>query len=449
MFLPPSACRFAPLDTVLDNVKLLVTLSGREEIAKHVEGLVKAKIGNKGLEGIDPARPFGVYGRFGKDLNEISGVLLVPMVDEATFLALLENLNVKPTKNEKTGIYTVQGRPAACRDLLQVRSQVCLLHRPQSRSSRRQESAAPRAQSSPPTRRLRSPRCCTVDQLPDAIKNLVKTQVEEKVQDDLSRKVPGETPAQRAFRKQLGQELVEDVATIIRDGQEFGHPVQVDKTSKEMAVTLTLSAQEQTPLAKHLRRDRPSQESLRRHEGQVGCVPELGDGRSTQDAAEELRRRRRGSSHQDPQGRPRPGQEEAGRGTAQRAGPNLQGGRTRRGGFLPGARQGQALHDHHRCQGAQGDRLNQNFRDLLEELIKQIPDSERERSSWMPRLSPGPRSTASTSAATTTPAFATSSAKAQLFRGHSQRCRLLRRRPGCMPRSRPPWPARPNRAPAP
>jgi hypothetical protein len=34
------------LDTVIDNLKLLVSLAGREEIAKQVEGLIKTKIGS-------------------------------------------------------------------------------------------------------------------------------------------------------------------------------------------------------------------------------------------------------------------------------------------------------------------------------------------------------------------------------------------------------------------
>ena len=42
---PTVVVRVRSLDTLVDNVKLLVTLAGREEIAKQVEGLIKAKIG--------------------------------------------------------------------------------------------------------------------------------------------------------------------------------------------------------------------------------------------------------------------------------------------------------------------------------------------------------------------------------------------------------------------
>ena len=104
---PTISLQIRSFDAVLENVKLLVSLSGREEIAKQVEGLIKTKIGPKGLEGIDPDRPFGVYAQFGKELNDVSGVIMVPIADQNAFLGLLENLGVKAKKDFNTGIYTI------------------------------------------------------------------------------------------------------------------------------------------------------------------------------------------------------------------------------------------------------------------------------------------------------------------------------------------------------
>src|SRR5262245_26740832 len=104
---PAAVVRVRSLDALVENAKLLVSLAGREEIAKQVEGLIKAKIGVQGLEGIDPARPFGAYARFGKQLDDIGGAILIPIADERTFLGLLENLGFKATKG-KNDIYSVQ-----------------------------------------------------------------------------------------------------------------------------------------------------------------------------------------------------------------------------------------------------------------------------------------------------------------------------------------------------
>src|SRR5581483_1464986 len=90
---PAIVVRVRSLDSVLQNARQLVTLTGEEAAARQIEGLLKAKVGTKGIEGIDPARPLGAYVRFGKDIEDISGAVLVPIADEKAFLDLLERLN--------------------------------------------------------------------------------------------------------------------------------------------------------------------------------------------------------------------------------------------------------------------------------------------------------------------------------------------------------------------
>src|SRR5438876_588597 len=83
---PTVVVRVASLNALLQNLNLVVKLVGQEEAANQIEGLIKGKIGKKGLEGIDPARPLGAYVRFGKALDEVNGAILVPIADEKTFL---------------------------------------------------------------------------------------------------------------------------------------------------------------------------------------------------------------------------------------------------------------------------------------------------------------------------------------------------------------------------
>src|SRR5713101_4229696 len=104
---PTVVVRVRSVDTVIDNVKLVVALAGRENIAQQIEGLIKTKVGPKGLEGIDPKRPFGGYARFTEELEVPAGVLMVPIADENAFLGWLENLNFKASKDEQ-GLYTVK-----------------------------------------------------------------------------------------------------------------------------------------------------------------------------------------------------------------------------------------------------------------------------------------------------------------------------------------------------
>jgi hypothetical protein len=100
---PVTLVRIRSLDALFQDAKYLATLAGEEERARQVEGIIKARIGDKGLDGIDPKRPLGVYTR---DLVDISPVAMVPVADEKALVKLLKGLNLTVEKN-KDGYYTI------------------------------------------------------------------------------------------------------------------------------------------------------------------------------------------------------------------------------------------------------------------------------------------------------------------------------------------------------
>src|SRR5437660_10047302 len=97
---PTVVVRVRSLDTLVDHFKLVAGMVGKENIGQQIQGIIRSKIGAKGLEGIDPSRPLGFYGRIGKELNDVAGVAMIPVKDEKTVLDLLENVNLKVTKNQ-------------------------------------------------------------------------------------------------------------------------------------------------------------------------------------------------------------------------------------------------------------------------------------------------------------------------------------------------------------
>src|SRR4051812_16339936 len=90
---PTLVFRVRSIDTIFENVKFLARMAGKEDLGQQIEGVIKAKTGPRGLEGIDTRRPFGVYSHLGDDISEAAGVVMVPVADEKAFLGLLENLN--------------------------------------------------------------------------------------------------------------------------------------------------------------------------------------------------------------------------------------------------------------------------------------------------------------------------------------------------------------------
>src|SRR5262245_30669397 len=84
---PAFTLQVRSLDEILDSVKYLATLAGKEEEAKQLDGLVKARVGPKGLEGVDTKRPLGMYSILRGSVN----IALIPIASEEAFLSLLES----------------------------------------------------------------------------------------------------------------------------------------------------------------------------------------------------------------------------------------------------------------------------------------------------------------------------------------------------------------------
>lgn len=244
---PAVVVRVRSLDALVDNAKLLITLAGHEEIARQVEGLIKAKIGVQGLEGIDPSRPFGAYARFGQQIDDIGGAVLIPIADEKAFLALLENLDVKATKG-KNDIYSLK-TPAPVEVFLRFANRYAYVTA--LNASILEGKLADPVQvlgKEGPTFSA----TVRLDQLPEAARQLAIPQIEQKLQEALDQKIPGETPGQQAVRIAAAKEVVNAVIGVIKDGSEFGLTIDLNARTKELSASLSLSGKQDTELARSI-----------------------------------------------------------------------------------------------------------------------------------------------------------------------------------------------------
>src|SRR5438094_563974 len=83
---PTLVVRIQSIDDLRANVKYLGQLAGREREVEQAETALNAKLGDKGLEGLDTKRPLGLYGRIGPAGTDSTGVVLVPVTDDKAFL---------------------------------------------------------------------------------------------------------------------------------------------------------------------------------------------------------------------------------------------------------------------------------------------------------------------------------------------------------------------------
>jgi hypothetical protein len=245
---PTIVVRVRSVDTVIDNVKLVVSLAGRDNIAQQIEGLIKTKVGPKGLEGIDPKRPFGGYARFSEEL-QVAGVAMIPIADENAFLGLLENLNYKATKDKK-GLYTVKtGTP--------VDVYFRFAHKYAYATALGLEALDPANLIEPskifPAKQTQAfSATLRLDQIPKPAKFIAAFTVEQELSKVRDKKEPGESEKQKEFRVSVLNEISRQFKAILEDGSELNANLDINKQSGELSVDVNFTGKSSSALAKEI-----------------------------------------------------------------------------------------------------------------------------------------------------------------------------------------------------
>jgi hypothetical protein len=247
---PGIVVRVQSLDALLQNLNLVVKLVGQEEAAKQIEGLVKSKIGAKGLEGIDPARPFGAYVRFGKALDDVRGAFIVPMADQKTFLGLLENLNLE-VKKDKDGIYTYKTNQNI--DVyFRFANKYLFITTVNPESIQDKNLVDPAVALALPGNAMIS-FVARVDQVSNDVKAIALTQMEQTYRDIQKTAPAGETKAQEEFRLAMLRDAHKLFADVIRDAGDIRFDLDVNAKTKELTVDASIAGKPGSDLAKTIK----------------------------------------------------------------------------------------------------------------------------------------------------------------------------------------------------
>lgn len=243
---PTVVVRVSSIDSLIEHVKFLASLAGQPDAARQIEGLIKAKIGDKGLEGVDSGRAFGFYGRIGKELEDVSGVVLLPIADEKAFLNLLENLKV-PVVKGGDGIYTIKtGSPIDA--YLRFANKYAYITAPTTTALETKNLVDPaKLLAAKPTNAFTL--TIQLDQVPDVAKLLATAQAEQVLQDLQDKKIPGESDTERAFRIAALKEVAKVIASVLKDGAVLHAAVDLDKQSGDLAASFSMSGVANSELA--------------------------------------------------------------------------------------------------------------------------------------------------------------------------------------------------------
>src|SRR5438874_854555 len=80
---PTIEVRVQSVNVLLDKAEYVGGLLGKEDVIVQVKELVKSlATADKGIEGIDPKKPFGAYGTLVADVANSPAVVMIPLADE-------------------------------------------------------------------------------------------------------------------------------------------------------------------------------------------------------------------------------------------------------------------------------------------------------------------------------------------------------------------------------
>ncbi|HEV3262209.1 MAG TPA: hypothetical protein VG013_35480 [Gemmataceae bacterium] len=233
---PAAVGQFQSIDEIMADIMYLAALAGHEEDAKNFDGIIKSQIGEKGLQGIDTKKPWGVYNM----VVGTPGTVLVPITDEKAFLDLLGNLNQKPEKGDD-GIYslTPDGSPVT----VYFRFANKYLY-----ATAQDKDILAKEKLLDPSKVLLASRTSTValllhlDQVPNELKDMGLSQFEVALANAKDEKPVGETDAQHQFKVQFLDDLFERVKRFAKEGGDLDVKFNIDRKAHALTAEATVTA---------------------------------------------------------------------------------------------------------------------------------------------------------------------------------------------------------------
>src|SRR5947209_126834 len=236
---PTLVVRIQSIDDLRANIKYLGQLAGREREVEQAEAALNAKLGDKGLDGLDTKRPLGVYGRVGPAGSDSTGVVLLPVTDDKAFLDLLKRFKLT-VEEPKDGVYTVQAENVPLPFYLRFSDKYACLTVQNKAAIDKDQLLAP-AKVLPAGKPGVLAATFRIDQIPDFLKQIGLTQFELQLADAKEKKPAKETPAQQTLREQTIDTFFAQIASVVREGSEVSFVVDIDRKTENLVIEAGLS----------------------------------------------------------------------------------------------------------------------------------------------------------------------------------------------------------------
>jgi len=244
---PALILRIAALDNVRADFRYLAQILGQEEKAKQFDAMLKSKIGDKGLEGVDTKKPIGAYGSVGQMGIDSTLVVLVPIADEKAFLALLENLEIKADKGND-GVYTVNHDKVPTPVYFRFANNYVYVTARDKDALDKDKLLAP-AVVLPAGEVGMVSLTVNIDRIPDNLKDLALGRIDLSLANVKDKEAPNDTEARKKFRLAAIDELGTQIKSVFNNGGETTVRLDVDRATADVTLSLRLAGKAGSPLA--------------------------------------------------------------------------------------------------------------------------------------------------------------------------------------------------------
>ncbi|HEY3787212.1 MAG TPA: hypothetical protein VGL71_00100 [Urbifossiella sp.] len=245
---PTIEVRLRSVNDLLDKAEYIGGLVDKDEPVKQARGLLKQlSTEGKGIEGIDPKKPFGVYAVLTQDVQSSPVIIMIPIASQERLLAALkERLGIEPEKAD--GGALKMNVPLVNEVFLRFANDYLYL----GRSAKDLDAKG-----------LVSPKdffakddgsvisvIARFDRIPAEVKTLVLGQFEHQVQEGLKKDEGNKSAAEKKLAALLADAVVGSSKLLAEDGKELSLKAFADAQSDEISFEITLTAKDDTLLSK-------------------------------------------------------------------------------------------------------------------------------------------------------------------------------------------------------
>ena len=246
---PTVEVRLRSVDDLVTRFEYVAGLAGQEGLAGQVRDFIKAiTTDGKGIEGIDPKKPIGVYATLDTDIATSPVIVLVPVLDEKTFLAALAKYNLTPEKGDD-GTHKV-ALPLPGLDAVHLRFANDYAYISQKASDLNPKTLlAPKAFFAKDDGAAAS-LLVHLDRVPDDLKKFLIGQVELGIAEQRE-KEQNQSAGQKKLSKLIVDSFMSAVKGVSEDGKNLSVKVFADEKTDELSAEVSLTAKSGSATAKN------------------------------------------------------------------------------------------------------------------------------------------------------------------------------------------------------